>query len=114
PKRARLPGTPSSDAAGTVPPHGMMAPGNANNLAGPNWMNVKAAKIRSTLRSGGARVGQLRTRFDAVMVLPPVGGDTLQQPSVSQPPRTCRERVRGAPPPELVHVPAHGRVGPRR
>ena len=43
-----------------------------------------------------------------------MGSDTLQQPSVSQPLRTCRERVGGAPPLELVHVPEQGRVGPQR
>src|SRR6266571_8444133 len=114
PNASSVPARPSSDAKGTVPPPGMMAPGNANSLAVPNGMNVKAAKIRSTLRSCAARVGQLRTRFDAVMALPPVSSDAVEQPRVSEPLWPGRERVGGPPPLELVHIPEQRCVGAER
>src|SRR6059058_6046643 len=114
PNVSRVPAMPGSDMIGAVPPPGMMAAGNAKILAVPNCMKRKAATIRSTLKSCGARLGQLRTRFDAVMALPPVGGDAVEQPRVSEPLYAGHERVGGPPPLELVHVPEQGRVGAER
>src|SRR5256885_10642825 len=105
PNVSRVPAIPASDMIGGVPPPGMMAAGNARILAGPNCMKRKAATIRSTLKTCGARVGQLRTRFDAVMVIPLVGGDPLGQPRVAEPLGTGRERVGGPAPLELAHIP---------
>src|SRR5467141_4872395 len=62
---------PISDTTGAVPPPGRMAPGNANSLAVPNCMKVKAAMMRSRLRSCGAQVDHLATTFGAVKE-PPV------------------------------------------
>src|SRR2546429_47283 len=114
PKVSRMEATPASDATGAVPPPGMIAAGNASSLAVPNCMKRKAATIRSTLKSCGARVDQLRTRFDAVMVLPPVGSDSLGQALVSEPLRTGRERVGGPAPLELAYIVKQRRVGAER
>src|SRR5947207_2325073 len=114
PNVSRVPAIPGSDMIGAVPPPGMMAAGNAKILAVPNCMKRKAATIRSTLKSCGARVDQLRTRFDAVMVLPSVGSDSLRQALVSEPLRTGCERVSGPAPFELVYIAEQGRIGAER
>src|SRR5256714_10856737 len=114
PNVSRVPAIPGSDMIGAVTPPGMMAAGNAKILAVPNCMKRKAVTIRSTLKSCGARVGQLRTRFDAVMALPLVGSDPLGQPRVAEPLGTSRERVGGPAPLELAHIPEQGRVGAER
>src|SRR2546421_5133433 len=114
PNVSRVPAIPASDMIGAVPPPGMMAAGNAKILAVPNCMKRKAATIRSTLKSCGARVDQLRTKLDTVMVIPLVGGDALGQPRVAEPLRTDRERVGGPAPLELGYIPEQGRVGAER
>src|SRR2546423_13878026 len=114
PNVSRVPAIPGSDMIGAVPPPGMMAAGNAKILAVPNCMNRKAATIRSTLKSCGARVDQLRTKLDTVMVIPLVGGDALGQPRVAEPLRTGCERVSGPAPLELGYIPDQRHVGPER
>src|SRR2546430_3481558 len=114
PNVSRVPAIPGSYMIGAVPPPGMMAAGNAKILAVPNCMKRKAATILSTLKSCGARFDQLRTRFDAVMVIPLVSSDPLGQPHVAEPLRTDCERVGGPAPLELVYIAEQGRVGAER
>jgi hypothetical protein len=45
-----------------------MPTGNAKSFMAPNWMNMNAATMRSTLRSCGAQDDHFVARFGAVMV----------------------------------------------
>src|SRR6266545_210743 len=68
PTASRSPAMPASEPIGAVPPPGMIAAGNAINLAVPNCMKRKAAMIRRALSSCGAQLRHLATTFGAVMV----------------------------------------------